>query len=424
MNMKKVFSFTLSFLLVALFSASPVLADLSFEQGLTDWTVEPRQDSWPTTSHGYIYDVISTRYSDGVKSIRLGANVVGDYSVWSNSDKTQTIVWKNGTYDLTHGLSISVDMTDVQHAMQQYYWGWGMEADLILSDGVNETRSLLWDYHEENTGNYGKPGLEDDYSTSTFIGHDNTEWKRYRVPLSSGSWYGTDFGGGPLSGLDLSHVKIGVVYAAINWHSSPQTLWANGLVDNVMIEYKDTGSDGVIDPIDNCPSVSNPDQTDTDGDGQGNACDTDDDGDGVLDTIDCAPQDPSAWRNVTVYADVDQDGVTTGTGEPMCLGASAPAGWTETLNGNDNCPSAPNSDQLDTDSDGYGDACDSDKDGDEIPDELDCDPMNKDVAMKVDTKACILYTSGVSGEGILNAPGLQKPFNPNSNAPENAGKKK
>jgi uncharacterized repeat protein (TIGR01451 family) len=40
------------------------------------------------------------------------------------------------------------------------------------------------------------------------------------------------------------------------------------------------------------------------------------------------------------------------------------------------------------------------------------------------TKAEILKRSGVPGKGILHAPGLlQKPFNPNSKAAENAGKK-
>ncbi|OGY48040.1 MAG: hypothetical protein A2840_02445 [Candidatus Buchananbacteria bacterium RIFCSPHIGHO2_01_FULL_47_11b] len=40
------------------------------------------------------------------------------------------------------------------------------------------------------------------------------------------------------------------------------------------------------------------------------------------------------------------------------------------------------------------------------------------------TKAWILDNSGVEGKGILTAPGLQKTFNPNSQAAENAGKKK
>lgn len=257
--MKKVYLFILSLLLLGSLSASPVLADLSYEQGLTDWTVAQRADTWPSTSHEYTSDVVTDRYSDGVQSVRLGAKVIGDESPWEESDKTQTIVWKNGTYDLTHGLSVSVDMADIQHAIEQYDWGWGMEADLILSDGTNETRSLLWDYHEENTGGYGPAGLEDNLSTSTVTGADGNEWFRYRVPLTADKWYGTDFGGGPLSGLNLSSVKIGVVYAAINWHSSPQTLWANGLVDNVRIEYEPSTPTitGFINPTLACGAVTN-----------------------------------------------------------------------------------------------------------------------------------------------------------------------
>jgi hypothetical protein len=42
----------------------------------------------------------------------------------------------------------------------------------------------------------------------------------------------------------------------------------------------------------------------------------------------------------------------------------------------------------------------------------------------VDTKKDILIESGIPGKGLENAPGLQKPFNPESKASENAGKKK
>ena len=74
----------------------------------------------------------------------------------------------------------------------------------------------------------------------------------------------------------------------------------------------DSDGDGVADSADNCPTVSNPDQRDTDGDGQGDACDslTDSDGDGVADSA-------------------------------------------------DNCPTVSNPDQRDTDGDGQGDACDA-----------------------------------------------------------------
>ena len=53
----------------------------------------------------------------------------------------------------------------------------------------------------------------------------------------------------------------------------------------------DSDGDGVLDKDDNCPTVANEDQTDTDDDGEGDACDTDDDGDGVADEDDAYPLD-------------------------------------------------------------------------------------------------------------------------------------
>lgn len=92
-------------------------------------------------------------------------------------------------------------------------------------------------------------------------------------------------------------------------------------------------------------------------------------------------------------------------------------------NSSDNCPAVPNPDQLDMDNDGLGNACDPDIDGDGILNEEDCDEMDAGIVISKDSKACQLYQSGVPGKGILTAPGLQKPFNPNSKAGENAGKK-
>ena len=97
---------------------------------------------------------------------------------------------------------------------------------------------------------------------------------------------------------------------------------------------------------------------DTDLDGIGNNADTDDDNDSVLDTDDLLPLDASE------SADTDSDGV----------GDNA-----------DNCLDVKNTDQLDTDNDSLGNACDEDDDNDGVIDELDALPL--DTSEQIDTDA-------------------------------------
>lgn len=59
----------------------------------------------------------------------------------------------------------------------------------------------------------------------------------------------------------------------------------------------DSDGDGVPDSSDNCPTVSNDDQGNRDGDGTGDPCDQDDDNDGVPDTGDGCPFTPAATAN-------------------------------------------------------------------------------------------------------------------------------
>jgi hypothetical protein len=77
--------------------------------------------------------------------------------------------------------------------------------------------------------------------------------------------------------------------------------------------YGDSDGDGIVNNVDNCPTISNADQLDTDLDGIGDLCDD------------------------TLNGDSDGDGID---------------------NLVDNCPTISNADQLDTDLDGIGDLCD------------------------------------------------------------------
>ena len=80
------------------------------------------------------------------------------------------------------------------------------------------------------------------------------------------------------------------------------------------IETADTDGDGVPDSSDNCTSVSNPSQLDTDGDGYGNLCDGDLNNDGSTDTLDLnlyklAHRSAVGDANYDIDADFNGDGV-------------------------------------------------------------------------------------------------------------------
>jgi hypothetical protein len=133
----------------------------------------------------------------------------------------------------------------------------------------------------------------------------------------------------------------------------------------------DADNDGAPDSSDNCPSIANPSQADADNDDIGDACDNDTDGDGVANGSDNCPATANSNQ-----ADADGDGIGN-----ACDPVNNPdVDHDGVVDAEDNCPGVANPDQADADNDDIGDACDtvtnpSDADGDGVPNGVDNCPF-------------------------------------------------
>lgn len=186
----------------------------------------------------------------------------------------------------------------------------------------------------------------------------------------------------------------------------------------ILNDDTDSDGDGIVNQNDNCPSVSNQNQENFDGDSQGDACDSDDDNDGIPDQSDTCPNTPSGTQvdaggcplpaqcgnglvengeqcddgnqnnndacinicinNICgdgfVNSDVEQCDDNNNINGDGCSSICQLEGDTDDdgipdaqdadddndniLDINDNCPLISNQNQADADSDGIGDVCD------------------------------------------------------------------
>ncbi len=165
----------------------------------------------------------------------------------------------------------------------------------------------------------------------------------------------------------------------------------NGKCEKKPTTYTDLDNDGVDDDTDNCSTVSNPDQKDTDRDGKGDICDDDLDGDGIDNNddncIDIKNPDQKDTdkdkKGDACDSDLDGDGID---------------------NSKDNCSVIYNPDQSDKDNNGIGDACEGDSDNDGITDDIDnCkdtyNPDQKDTDNDKKGDAC---DDDIDGDGKNN----------------------
>jgi len=155
----------------------------------------------------------------------------------------------------------------------------------------------------------------------------------------------------------------------------------NGIADCV---DEDDDGDGIPDVADNCVSVPNVDQQNSDNDLLGDACDPDDDNDGDPDVTDCKPFDPVINSGSVEICngvndncdDAIDEGFPDSDLDELADCVDDDDDNDGILDLQDNCPLVANPAQWNSDNDLLGDECDPDDDNDGDPDVTDCAPTD------------------------------------------------
>ena len=204
------------------------------------------------------------------------------------------------------------------------------------------------------------------------------------------------------SGRELRNVQTGEFVALLNGRTLPIKFriereavdgdadgpydWDDNCPTVSNVDQSDVDADDVGDLCDRCPELADPDQADADSDGRGDACDNcvdvpnpdqvDADGEGVGDVCDNCPA-------VANPEQADADGKGLG-------------------NACDNCPAVANLGQEDSDDDGFGDLCDRCP-GLADPDQADADSDGRGDACDNCAEVPNLDQADGDGEGVGDA---------------------
>ncbi len=282
---------------------------------------------------------------------------------------------------------IAIDSSDVVYVCDSGNWS-GTYIHRVQEFDTNGNFLGKWGSFGTGDGQFNGPsGIAFDPMGHLYV----TDYQNHRVEMFDsdgnflGKWgsYGT--GAGQFFNPYGIAIRSGLVYVTE--------------VNNCRIQKFALG-DGVGDVCDNCPDVNNPDQLDENANGVGDVCEgcvQDSDGDEICDADDACPLDADNDIDAdTVCGDVDNcptvsnadqsDADTDGLGDvcDSCPNDADNDADTDAVCGDvDNCPVTPNADQADADGDAIGDACDAcpldadnDADGDTICGNADNCPVN------------------------------------------------
>ncbi len=251
--------------------------------------MEMRSRTWRTVCGLLCAAVIGAGFSAAAKTSATTADV------WSGSGTPTTTVGSDGS---SAPASFSYDHQPAGQCCASGAWEFSAQA--------SRTRSiaLSWDWQ----GNHGNNGVV--IRLDAFVTHAGVDTTVPLVNVGPVYCCAPPSNGFTYSGSVALNVQPGDTYGfRLSGRNNDPYYSPARLAGTLLVDEPDTDGDGVKNGDDNCPTVANADQADTDGDLVGDACDTDDDGDGVLD-------------------------------------------------GQDNCPLVPNADQGNRDGDSVGDACD------------------------------------------------------------------
>ena len=258
------------------------------------------------------------------------------------------------------------------------------ENDSVYGMGVTSTDELIIATTMSATATFGaKSTLSHGGSDAVLAGMSSSgtwEWAQ-RVSTTSND-YAFDLA------VNMSDEAIMAGGFGATLSMSGKTVQTTGGVDALLFGFDpvalvDTDADGVPDVQDNCPTVSNPGQDNTDMDAEGDACDSDDDNDGLTDNApDLCPRngeynwtsmqdmnDPAAstdWDNDGCHdaledVDDDNDGITDDMDQCQHTGYAPPRPtWVSNASNDldgDGCRDVD--EDLDDDGDGWEDAADA-----------------------------------------------------------------